>query len=171
MFKISVPKKAPGYSNNILCYWGELIFGEYERRIRIPLEYWTLPDYKKQWHDGIERIKAHGNSCLVTACEDKKTGPLLSCWLFYKKSNKVLIQHHLFVDESYEEYIGDNLITLENCYDFIPAYHTHYKDHEMVVLDADELEKNINVRITVREPKVTHEMVSIRGNAIRVNEY
>ena len=163
MFRIHVFSQDADYSNNILCYEGEITVNNYTKKMSIPVAYWTLSEYKKQWFNGIERIKTHDTSCLVFAAEDENTGPVVYWFLLYKKNGKILMQIHLFVDESYEEYIGNNLITLENCYDFIPAYHTHYKDHEMVVFDADELEENINVQITVRKPKVIHEMMSVQG--------
>ena len=140
-----------------------IMIGEHEEDIEISLNNWGINDYKRQWQEGIERIKTHDTSCIIIAVEDEKYAQLINWFLLYKKDKRISVQHHLFVGESYEEYIGDDVITPENCYDFIPAYHKEYKDHEIVIFDENELDKNINLQVTIRNSKIIHEMMSVQG--------
>ncbi len=110
------------------CYLGEIIIKDFWEILEIPVDYWTLDDYKRQWKEGIERLKTHDQSCLVASVQDPTKAPLINWWPLYKENDTIYIQNHLVVDEFYEKRIGNNIFTPDSCYQFIPARSLAYED-------------------------------------------
>ena len=60
----------------------------------VPVEYWSIDEYIKQWHEGLERIRTHDISCIITGLEEGEAFagfdymPLLKWFVLYKKNNK-----------------------------------------------------------------------------------
>lgn len=53
----------------------EIQIGDFKETFEMPLEYWTIYDYEKQWQEGIERIRTHDQSCLVYEIQDPAKAP------------------------------------------------------------------------------------------------
>lgn len=101
------------------CPCGQITIGTFKEKFVMPLDYWTLNDYKRQWQEGLERIRSHDNSCLVATVQDPNRFPLIDMWVIYKIKDKLFIQNHMLCNDVYKEVIGDNVFTPENCYNFI----------------------------------------------------
>ncbi|HVW99300.1 MAG TPA: hypothetical protein VHA52_02505, partial [Candidatus Babeliaceae bacterium] len=106
-------------ATNIDCIWGAIKINDFYEAFVIPLEYWGIEDYQKQWKEGLARIKSHDISCLVASVQDPLKAPLINWWILYKIGNEIVIQNQLLVEEYYEQEIGSNSFTPENCYNFI----------------------------------------------------
>ena len=109
-------------------YPAEITIGSYSESLMILVDYWTLDDYKRQWKEGIERLKTHDQSCLVVLVQDPKKAEVIMWWPLYKENDTIYIQNHLLIDEYYEKDIGNNIFTPDNCYQFIPARSLAYED-------------------------------------------
>jgi hypothetical protein len=154
MFHVE-PKRAADF----FCYDGSLSIGQVGIGVRIFLFDWNIDTYLIQWKEGIERIKTHNTSCLITGFENAKIidgqrySPRLSWIVLYKKNNKVTIQDLSFYEEEYDEYIGsDVIIDQNNCYNYIPEYSQHYPravNFPWVYqqLHEDELDKKFSIKI------------------------
>jgi hypothetical protein len=108
---------------------GEIFIGDdFWETIAPALDYWTIADYKRQWQEGLERIKTHDTSCLVASVQNPYLAPLINWWPLYKKGDKIFIQNELIVSEDYKKYIGDNIFSPETCYNFIQPFITQDDD-------------------------------------------
>ncbi len=128
--KISVSEYPREY-NNISSYFATIEIGDYSQTMLVRSDFWTLDSYKRQWREGIERIKHKDVSCLVLSVQHPEKVPLINWWPLYKDGDMVIIQNHLLVGDYYQKDIGNNLFLLDNCYNFIPAYQ-NYVDGEEV---------------------------------------
>ena len=159
--KIFINERAPELIALIWCITGTIKIDNFEKKFLSDVEYWSIDDYKKQWKEGFELLASRDISCVVLSVND---GPMVHWLVFYKKNNKIVIQTQLLIEELYDRYVGDNLITPENCYDFIPEYCTQYNGEGIEwIFSENKFEKNINVQITDRRPKIIHEMMSAQG--------
>lgn len=94
-------------------------------------EYWSLEDYKRQWKEGLERIKTKNRSCLVVDFDYVNDNPSVTLWLLYKKKNKIHIQENFLHSKDIK-----SAFTPETCYQFIRQYKTHddgEKIYEIVI--------------------------------------
>lgn len=98
---------------------GEIQIEKHKESFYIPVEWWTLEDYERQWKEGLERIKTRDTSCLVTAIYDPRKRPFIEWWLLYKEGNIIYIQNQIVLEEIYSQLIGDKSFTSETCYNFI----------------------------------------------------
>lgn len=94
------------------------------------LDYWTIADYERQWKEGLERIKTHDTSCIVTSIQHpRENDPLLNRWILYKEGGFIYIHNHFFSGKSYVEAFGlEKDFTHENCYDHIGPRITEDED-------------------------------------------
>jgi len=98
---------------------GEITIDDFYEAFHAPLTWWKKEDYESQWCTGIERLKNYDKSCLVTKfCNPDGLG-LIDWWLLYKDSGMIYIRNQIIFPEFYEEVIGKNKFTPQNCYDFI----------------------------------------------------
>lgn len=116
---IEVKNQKPEIIHGVLAVLGKIYIGDFKETIYIPLDYWSLDDYKRQWKEGLERIKTHDTSCLVATIHDPGIRPYINWWLLYKVGDKVYIQNKLYLSDIYKRQIGDKLFTIDNCYEFI----------------------------------------------------
>jgi CdiI N-terminal domain len=111
---------------------GEIIIGDFQETFLISLEYWGIEDYKRQWAEGLDRIKIHEQSCLVSSVQDPTKAPWLNWWVLYKEGAKIFIQNQLFVNELYKVTIGKSAFTPETCYKYISPRITHTDEGEEI---------------------------------------
>lgn len=112
----SKPKKQWG----VVSVKGEIQIDDFRESLYIPLGWWSLDDYKKQWQEGLRRLANHDKSCLVVGIDNPKVRKFIEWWVLYKIDNKIYIRNKIAVDDIYSEQIGDRPFTIQNCYDFIP---------------------------------------------------
>ncbi len=121
---IKIIDKKPEKINNVFIVYGQLIINDYEENFHIPLDLWSITDYKKQWREGLGRIKTCNQSCLVVAIHNPAIRPYINWWILYKVDSKIYIQNQMLVGEIYEKKIGDKEFNRETCYDFISPRRT-----------------------------------------------
>ena len=110
----------PEMIDNIPSVWGEITIENFKETFVIPLEYWNIEDYQKQWKEGIERIKKNSKSCFVASIQDPCKAPYLNWWPMYKRGKTIYIQNHMLHGKYYKKKIGSQVFTPETCYNFIP---------------------------------------------------
>jgi hypothetical protein len=119
--------------NGFYCLLNNIKINDFQETNSMAVDYWTKEDYQRQWEEGLEKIKIHNVSCLVTSIQNPiKSIPLLNWWVLYKIDNKIIIQNELLYDEVYKEEIGDKLFSPESCYDFIRPRVTHTEDGQKI---------------------------------------
>lgn len=105
---------------------GEIKIGEFKETFIMPLDWWTIKDYEKQWQEGIERIKICDESCLVTTVQNLEMSPHIDWWILYKQDGKILIYNQMLIDETIDslKHKIESLsqFTIQTCYSYIPPY-------------------------------------------------
>ena len=97
-FAIEVITKKPKIVDGLLSYWGKITIGDYQDIFVIPLSNWTIEQYKEQWGEGLERIKTHNSSCIITDIRTVKIRPKSICvelWFLYKLDSIVFLQNRI----------------------------------------------------------------------------
>ncbi|MBA3955010.1 hypothetical protein H0X48_06860 [Candidatus Dependentiae bacterium] len=115
------------------CARGKISIGDFNERFDVALEYWTIEDYKRQWKEGLERIKNQDKSCLVTYVQDPKKAPFIDWWPLYKIDTKVYVQNHMLFAHLYRNRIGNKEFTPDTCYDFVPRREQTGRRSEWIV--------------------------------------
>lgn len=104
------------------AYLGKIIIGNFTETIYIPVEFWTLEDYKKQWKEGLRRIETEKKSCLVATVQGyDNTVSLINWWPLYKVDDKIIVENCLLVGKYLTKTLDNRPFTPETCYDFIPG--------------------------------------------------
>lgn len=98
---------------------GEINIGDFSETFDMPIESWKIKDYEQQWQAGLDRLKDHDKSCLVTEAFNLNLSPLINWWLIYKENNMLYIRNHVLFQEYYEDTIGNKPFTPETCFNFI----------------------------------------------------
>jgi hypothetical protein len=160
MIIVKMSNLKPEQRADFFCYVGVLEIGTVELRFSILLSHWSIHDYLDQWEKGVERIKTYEKSCLITDVEKaqfinkEKYSAQLSWLALYKKNDKVIIQKLRFLEEVYNEHIGENnIITKQNCYNFVPEYNPYYPIYPSLPkvfweLNTQELTTKFSIKIT-----------------------
>ena len=100
------------------CCQGEIQIKKFKETFNMPLYFWNMEDYQKQWEEGIERLKTHERSCLVVAMQDPNTAPWANLWVLYKEGDKVYIHNNLLFGERFTKMLKKQPFNLKTCYDF-----------------------------------------------------
>ena len=100
-FNIRVLKRSPEKTAGQMYQPGRITIGDFMERFWMPFDYWSLDRYKKQWKEGIERLRTHDSSCIVTSITQDKTGLYVSAWVLYKVNNNIIFQYHFLPDKFY----------------------------------------------------------------------
>lgn len=120
-FIIEVINEKPKKRYGLLSYEGRITIGDFIEKFLMPLDSWSLEKYKQQWQEGLERIKRHNSSCLVSSVQNLKSNhPSIEMWSLYKEEKTIFIINNLLIDETME----DRLLKLSEfnhttCYQFI----------------------------------------------------
>ena len=126
-FEIKIISKKPKKIWGLLSHKGQISIGEFKESFIMPLNSWTINDYKQQWKEGIERLKNHNNSCLVTTVQNLHSNGMGMMWVLYKVGDDIFIQNHLLNREILKEF-GDSQkiknFTPKMCYGFISSRKT-----------------------------------------------
>lgn len=118
-FSIELHDKKPKKIHNILTYVASIKINDFYETLHIPVDWWDINEYKQQWKEAVENLRKHGKSCLIVAIHNPKIDLYLNWWVLYKEGNTVYIQNQMFIDHTYKEFLGNTIITRENCYNFI----------------------------------------------------
>jgi hypothetical protein len=134
------PKKIEGLSSHI----GRITIGNFQERFYIPLDSWDLEEYRKQWKNGLEKIKTDNASCLVATVQNLLFHPLVFTWALYKEEETVYFHNHIFnkkiakrlkididffnlTSENYEQLIRKSRKIITEDGDLISSWNIDYK--------------------------------------------
>src|SRR2546425_338354 len=85
---------------------GEITINDFSEEFDMSLLDWNINDYEKQWQEGLERIKHHKTSCLITSISDLKNSiRFIDLWVLFKEDNKIFIQNRWLFGENYMEIV------------------------------------------------------------------
>jgi hypothetical protein len=117
---IVIVDKKPKKLYGCLRIKAEIHINDYKETLYVPVDYWSIEDYERQWKEGFERLNTHDRSCLVVAIHNPEEEPFIEWWPIYKIKNKIYFQNHFLGADIYEKRIGTKKFTIQSCYDFIP---------------------------------------------------
>ncbi len=102
-FKINILTDRPEIIRDERSHIGEIVIGNFEEIFQIPLCFWRLIDYKKQWKSALEHIKTHDSSCFIVSIHATAKNLIndpddldLQLFILYKVGNKIFIQNRFF---------------------------------------------------------------------------
>src|SRR5690606_13744355 len=114
MLGIQVFEHGPTRIYNVLSYCGQIVINDFKENVFIPVEYWSLDDYKQQWKEAIKRIKeGREKSCLVVKIYDPKENKFIEFWSLYKRGDNVHVFNNLLAGDWYDEVIGQREYSLQ----------------------------------------------------------
>ena len=119
IFIKTIPKTLLINKKGVFCK-GQITLNDFNETFEMPLTWWGIEMYQQQWQEGLNRLQSYDRSCLITSILNPYKAPFLEWWLLYKKENKVYVYNEVLFEQSYEEIIGNKIISLETCYDFVP---------------------------------------------------
>lgn len=102
------------------CALGQIKIGTaFKENFLMPLNLWSIKDYKIQWEQGLKRILVKNKSCLIISAQDFDKNPFINWWILYKKQDKIFIQNSLLFEENFKRLVHGSF-DLNSCYSFIP---------------------------------------------------
>jgi hypothetical protein len=130
--RVEITSKRPRKIHNVKAYEGRIYIGDFNEHLYIPLDWWTIEDYKRQWKEGLERIKTHDTSCLVVTIHDPGIRKFVDWWTLYKEGNTIYVQNGWLIEDAYEQTVGNKPFTPETCYDFVSPRTTHTEEGDKI---------------------------------------
>lgn len=129
LFNIAVIDEKPLKIDKKLCCLGQIKIGNFVERFFMALDKWSVEDYKKQWYEGLERIKTHNISCLVADITIFKRDLLVNVWILYKIDSIITLQNHILNGEIIKQRSqGLPPFNDQTCYLYIPSRETTTDD-------------------------------------------
>jgi len=115
---------------------GEIGIGDFKESFVMPLNWWTIEDYKKQWQEGVERIKHHNSSCLVTTVQNLDTAPFVNWWVLYKNKKIIVVYNQILLNKILEKSKSKNKklsnFNTQTCYTYISPKKLFSKPNEKI---------------------------------------
>ena len=110
---------------------GRIRIGTYKEDFEMALDFWSLDEYRQQWREGLERLKDHDQSCLITNFEMTRT-PMIEWWILYKVGNTIYAQNELVTPNFFESFFARGEFNSQTCYDFIGPRQIVTEDGEKI---------------------------------------
>lgn len=99
-FNIRILKKSPTKSDGEMYQAGRITIGDFTERFWMPLSFWNIGQYRKQWEEGIAYLRTHDSSCLIAKISMEKNELFVSAWVLYKVGDTIFIQYHFYPDKA-----------------------------------------------------------------------
>lgn len=80
--EIKVITKKPKIIYGLNAHEGKIKIGDFSECFYMPINWWSLKEYKRQWKEGLEQIQHEKQSCLVTT--DKYGIFVLQVYKYYE---------------------------------------------------------------------------------------
>jgi hypothetical protein len=124
-FNIEICDEKPKKIAGRLCCYGKITIGSYVESFIMSLGSWDVHEYKKQWHEGLERIKKNNISCLVTDISEAKNNLRVNFWALYKIGDNIFVQNQILGGEILEERkVGLPDYSARTCYSYVQPRRT-----------------------------------------------
>jgi hypothetical protein len=141
--KIEIVNEKPKIIDNELGCKSQITIGDFKESFIMPLDSWTSKEYKRQWQEGLERIKQEDTSCLITAVRTLEKRPRIELWILYKVGGMIFIQNHLLGGKIFKERaVNLPAFDTKTCYLYIPPRETLTDEGEKLSewsLSVDEI--------------------------------
>src|SRR6516162_10113952 len=98
-FNIKILKRSPIKFGGILRQPASITIKDFRETFWMPLDYWSLDEYRRQWRSGIERLKTYNSSCLIARIRMDEGELLIGAWVLYKVSDTIIFQYHFIPGE------------------------------------------------------------------------
>lgn len=82
--KISITDYKPKKEWSVLAVSGVIVLDDFQEGLYIPLDWWSIEDYERQWKEGLVRLEDHDQSCLVATINDHQKDLILTGGCFIK---------------------------------------------------------------------------------------
>lgn len=133
------------YHNKIPYYKGQITIGSYSESFEISVKYWSREDYQRQWKEGLERIKTHDTSMLVTNVRNPERIPTLESpaferWALYKVNEKIFVRPGILFNPFLDTLPYKGPFTLETWPNFITPRRTSNTKADEWSIDITDLE-------------------------------
>ncbi|MXP61348.1 hypothetical protein [Pantoea sp. Taur] len=138
----------PIKENGELVISSSIIIGDFTERLHIPISYWSLGDYKRNWisslNQGIDNKK---HSALAVSMYDPEFTNFIFVWVAYYHGDEAYFQHKIiFLNECQN-------FTPENINNFIGERETHNNDGMRISEWATDLNSVITFLASLRQHK------------------
>ena len=123
-FTFKVIDRCPRLTHKVPYAIGQIkINDDFEEKFDMPLDWWSVKDYEKQWNDGFKYLENVGKSCFITKIFRPTDWQCIEWWIAHKINKKIKIRNQIIFDkEMSDELLNNKQIILDNWYDFIPPY-------------------------------------------------
>lgn len=99
---------------------GVIKLGDFREPFNMPLNWWDIDTYKKQWQEGITRIRKYKHSCLITEVYNPTKDPVINMWALYRRGTEIIIHNYLLFGPRLKKKISLIPFNTDSCYRFIP---------------------------------------------------
>jgi len=103
------------------CEYGKIVIGDFYEHFYMSPSVWSIDDYRKQWNLAWKHLEINDTSIFVV---NVQSDPMIWVWGMYKENDIIFIQNYLFIDEYYQELIGDKPYIPETSFNFLPVRNT-----------------------------------------------
>lgn len=139
VFRIDIDEsRQPVIAYGEKCLTGTIQIRDFTETFHVPVEIWSVADYKRQWKEGIERfLTGTLPSCLVTGMRDPKQGVFINTWPIHAEDDHVVLQNKILLCKQIRRRFKGR-----NIYDFIGPREIMTEDGEPIsewVLDRGAL--------------------------------
>ena len=107
---------------------GQITINDFKEKFEMSLDAWNIVAYEKQWKEGLERIKTHNTSALITDIRDLDVFAFVNWWVLYREDNKIFIRNQILIDKKFEKRLKTEPFNHETCYNFIDRRIVYHKD-------------------------------------------
>lgn len=129
IFTIEQSKKSNvQYLQETKLAYGRIYIGNFQEKFMIALNNWSIEDYKKQWQLALKRLATHNKSCFAITV----TSTRFFYWALYKEQDIIYIQNIFLLEEYFVEITKKQIITPENCFNFIVPRKQYDEDGEKI---------------------------------------
>ena len=78
---------------------GELVLGDGRRCFLVDLTVWNIPDYQRQWREGVARLVQGSPSTALMTAYRARPGEAHAMWALWRDESQVYVQQHLVLPE------------------------------------------------------------------------
>lgn len=135
----------PIKENGELVIPSSIIIGDFTEQLRIPISYWSLEDYKRNWTSSLAQgIDNKKHSALAVSMYEPNFTNFIFVWVVYYRGDEAYVQNKIiFLDECQN-------FTPETINDFIGERETHNEDGMRISEWATDLNSVITFLASLR---------------------
>jgi len=111
-----------------LCLVGRIVLGEFSETFNLPIDYWQLTDYYRQWRNALVAfIDGQSPVCLVTAMRNPVSASFIDTWAVYTEKSSVVLQNQIILCDQLDSDFLDR-----GTYEFVEPRETETEDGDPI---------------------------------------